>query len=81
MQDRRKEQRWPAYLGGQAIFFHRLSTADVLIRNTSASGAKLVVCNGHLIPNEFSLNVARREREYRVKTCWRRRDEIGIQFC
>ena len=81
MQDRRKAQRWPAYLGGQAIFFHRQSTADVLIRNTSGSGAKLVVGNSDFIPDEFSLKVARKEREYRVQTRWRRGDNIGIQFC
>jgi hypothetical protein len=80
MRERRKEQRWPAYLGGRASFFRGQSTADVLIRNRSDSGAKLIVHDGRFIPDDFNLTLPERQAEYRVCTRWRRYNEIGVEF-
>lgn len=80
MRERRKEQRWPAYLGGRASFFRGQSTADVLIRNRSDSGAKLVVENGRFIPDDFNLTIPDRQTAYRVCARWRRYNEIGVEF-
>lgn len=80
MEEQRKHQRWPAYLGGRACFSRNQSTADVLIRNTSESGAKVVVHNGVFVPNRFTLQVPRRNKEYRAIARWRRGDEIGVEL-
>jgi hypothetical protein len=80
MRERRKVQRWPAYLGGRASFLSEKSTADVLIRNTSASGAKVVVHNCRFVPDIFKLTIPKWRAEYRVRACWRHYDEIGVEF-
>jgi hypothetical protein len=80
MRERRKELRSPAYIGGRASFFREQSTADVLIRNVSASGAKLVVDNGSFIPDNFKLTIRKWQAGYRARACWRRHDEIGVEF-
>jgi hypothetical protein len=79
MLERRKEQRWPAYLGGRIVSERRESTADCLIRNTSASGARLVLHQAALLPAQFSLQIPTRQAELRVRICWRRFDQIGVE--
>ena len=80
MHERRREQRWPAYVGGRASFFREQSTADVLIRNRSESGAKLVIYDSRFIPDFFNLKISDRGTEYRVCARWRRYNEIGVEF-
>jgi hypothetical protein len=80
MLDRRKEQRWPAYLGGRIAFSKRFAAAECLVRNTSAAGAKLIVHNGGFIPDEFDLLIPHRQAAVRVRTCWRSLEEIGVEF-
>ena len=80
MLDRRKQQRWPAYLGGRIAFSKRFAAAECLVRNTSAAGAKLVIHNGGFIPDEFDLMIPHRRAEYRVRARWRSLDAIGVEF-
>ena len=79
MLDRRKEQRWPAYLGGTLCFNKRLSTADCIIRNTSPSGARLALHNTPFVPDEFDLVIPQWHAEYRMRVKWRRPNELGIE--
>ena len=79
MLERRKEQRWPSYLGGVIVFAGRNSTANCLIRNTSPSGARLVLRQAALLPGEFSLQIPNKQTELRVRTCWRHFQEIGVE--
>jgi hypothetical protein len=80
MLDRRKEQRWPAYLGGSISFNRRLSVADCIVKNASALGAKLVFHNTTFVPDEFDLSIASKSIAYRVRTRWRRVDAIGVEI-
>jgi len=82
MSERRKEQRWPSYLGGRAFFSHvrSIEREEVLVRNFSASGAKLVISNGVFVPKAFKLEIPRRQKTYHARTQWRSDDEIGIKF-
>lgn len=80
MSERRKKVRRLAYIGGRASFCRGQSSADVLIRNASDSGAKLVIQNGHFIPDDFKLTVPVWQTEYRVRACWRSYDSIGVEF-
>ena len=79
MLDRRKEQRWPAFLGGTISFNRRLSVADCTVKNTSAFGAKLVFHNTAFVPDEFDLSIASKAIEYRVRTRWRRVDDPAFR--
>ena len=80
MQERRKEGRWRTYLGGRATFMRGQSTADVLVRNMSTSGARLVIHNGRFVPDRFNLTVPQWHREVRATTRWRHEDQMGIEF-
>jgi len=79
MQERRKEQRWPAYLGATAIFNQQLC-ANCLVKNTSAAGAKLVLHNMPLIPDEFDVVVPRKNAQWRAQVRWRRFEQIGVEL-
>jgi hypothetical protein len=80
MRERRRHQRWPAYLGGRASFFHGQASADFVIRNTSENGAKLVVHGGDFVPEEFELSIPQRDTVYRARACWRGPDVIGVEL-
>jgi PilZ domain-containing protein len=78
MRERRKAQRWPAYLGGVIALDHQ-STLDCLIRNTSPCGARLTIDRADLLPEEFTLHIPAKQTEVRVTTRWCRADVIGIE--
>src|SRR5215813_5192293 len=79
MQDRRKEGRSPAYLGGQITTDRRLVSIDCLVRNTSGRGARLVVPSAMLLPEIFELHIPKKNCAYRVRACWRREDDLGVE--
>lgn len=80
MLDRRREQRWPAYLGGKISFSKRFSVADCLVRSTSPRGARIVIHNGCFVPDEFDLEIPCKRVSYRVRARWRRFDVIGVEI-
>jgi hypothetical protein len=80
MQDRRKEQRWPALLGGTVEIGRGFATASCTVRNTSASGARLKLNRDAFLPEEFDLAITARDMSYRVRRKWRRDDEIGVEI-
>jgi hypothetical protein len=80
MQERRKEQRWPAYLGARITFAPRRDTVDCLVRNTSTTGVRLVLDRAVLLPDEFSLQIAKHRIEYTVRTRWRRFNDVGVEL-
>ena len=79
MEERRKEQRWPAYLGATAIF-NKLISANCIVKNTSSAGARLVLHNTPLIPDEFDVVVPRKNAEWRARVKWRRLEQIGVEL-
>jgi PilZ domain len=78
-QERRKQQRSPAFMGGQITTDRKLIAIDCVVRNTSGAGAKLVVPNATLLPEEFELHIAKRETASRVRTRWRSERELGVE--
>lgn len=80
MQERRKEGRSPAYLGGQITTDRKLIAIDCVVRNTSGAGAKLVVPNPTLLPDIFELHIPRKNVAYRVRACWRHLDDVGVEI-
>jgi hypothetical protein len=79
MPERRNKQRWPAYLKGLIVFDGRASTAECLVRNTSEGGARLVLGEVALLPDEFSLRIPHRQTELRVRTRWRQLRQVGVE--
>src|ERR1043166_6791235 len=79
-QERRKEARSPSYLGGQITTDRRLIAIDCVVRNTSGAGARLVVPHATLLPDAFELPLPKKNCAYRVRTCWRGAEEVGIEI-
>ncbi len=79
MQERRKEGRSSSYLGGQITTDRRLISIDCLVRNTSGAGARLEVPHAALLPETFELHIPKKNAAYRVRTCWRTVDAVGVE--
>jgi hypothetical protein len=77
-QERRKQGRSPAYLGGQITTDRRLIAIDCVVRNTSGAGARLVVPHATLLPETFELHIPKKNCAYRVRTAWRGADDVGV---
>ena len=80
MQDRRKEGRSPSYLGGTITTDRRLTSIDCVVRNTSGRGARLVVPSATLLPEIFELHIPKKNCAYRVRGCWRRASDVGVEI-
>lgn len=80
MLDRRKQQRFPSYLGGLIAFSKHCTSAECVIRNRSDGGARLLIYNAGLLPDEFDLIVPKSQAAYRVRARWRHEDEIGVEI-
>ena len=80
MQDRRKTLRRRTFLGGSAVFNHRQSAIDCVLRNMGERGARLVFEHTAFVPDEFDLDVERMQRSFRASVAWRGRNEIGVTF-
>jgi hypothetical protein len=79
MQDRRREQRWPAYLGGTITYSKRVAVLDCLVRNISPRGARLTIASG-IVPDAFELHIPQQQAEYHARMRWRSADAIGVEF-
>ena len=80
MAERRKIARSRTFLGGVIAFNQRKSSMDCQIRNFSSGGAKVTFANTAVVPDQFDLTIAHKERSYRARMAWRRPDEAGIEF-
>jgi len=80
MLERRKTQRFPAFLGGVIMFAQDRASAECIIRNRSDGGARLIVHNSSFVPDEFELMIPQRQATLRARTRWRGYDELGIEF-
>ena len=80
MEERRKEGRSPAYLGGQITTDRRLISIECVVRNTSGAGARLAVPHATLLPDVFELHIPKKNCAYRVRTAWRGADDVGVEI-
>jgi hypothetical protein len=78
--EKRSAPRLRSFLKGKAIFNNRQSTLDCLVRDISATGARLEVSNAVLLPEVFDLHVPQKDTTYRVRISWRAEGEIGVEF-
>jgi hypothetical protein len=80
MAERRNDSRSRSFLGARIIFNGRNSTIDCLIRNISPTGARLLLDDNVVIPNEFELQIPKQDRSFQARLAWRRGGEFGVQF-
>ena len=80
MVEKRKTVRARTLLGGVIAFNNRASTMDCQVRNLSSVGAKVTFTNTAVVPDQFDLMIARKERSFRARMVWRASNEAGIAF-
>ena len=80
MEDRRKNFRGRTYLRGQIAFNNSCSTADCLVRNLSAEGAKIVFSAPMTVPNEFELTIPQKGDSRGARVVWRDEGAAGVVF-
>ncbi len=80
MKDRRQDQRWPSYLGATINFNRGTAVASCIVKNTSSSGARLLLHNSIFVPDEFDLVVPHKRAECRLRMRWRRHEFVGVEI-
>jgi PilZ domain-containing protein len=80
MAEKRKSVRSRTYLGGVIAFNKRGSTMSCHVRNISSAGAKVALTNAAVIPDQFDLSIAQKQRSYRARMVWRGVNEAGVAF-
>lgn len=77
---RRQEYRQRTYIGARIVYDGRRRSLRCLVRNRTVGGAKLQVPEGILIPHEFELVMADKERASDARLVWVCEGEMGIRF-
>ena len=80
MIERRKSTRSRTFFAGTIAFNKRKSTMDCHVRNVSAGGAKVAFTNTAVIPDQFDLTIARKDRSFSARMVWRGVNEAGVVF-
>jgi hypothetical protein len=79
-QTTRSAERIRSFLRAQIIFNNRMSTIDCIIKNISATGARIALDDALAVPTEFELSVPQKGRSHRARLVWRDKDSIGVEF-
>ena len=80
MSEHRRETRQRVFLKGRVVFNNGSSSFDCLVRDMSATGARLVMSDATTLPDAFDLYIPQKDRTYRATLRWRREDGIGVTF-
>ncbi|WP_093570205.1 PilZ domain-containing protein [Methylobacterium sp. 174MFSha1.1] len=80
MSELRRETRLRTFLKGRIVFNNGNSTMDCLIRDLSASGARLMLSQTATLPDGFDLIIPAKDRTHRATLRWRKADSIGVTF-
>jgi hypothetical protein len=78
--ERRTASRQRSFLRGRMFFNNRTSSIDCLIRDVSATGAKLVFSETAAIPDVVDLYLPQKDQWLRAHVQWRSGGEIGVAF-
>ena len=80
MSEHRRETRQRVFLKGRIMFNNGASSFDCLVRDMSATGARLVMSDATTLPDAFDLYIPQKDRTFRATLRWRREDGIGVIF-
>lgn len=78
--EQRKQPRLRVLLKGRIYFNNGSSSIDCLVRDMSATGARLMLSETATLPEKFDLYILQKERTYRASLRWRREDGVGVTF-
>ena len=76
--ERRQSPRQKAFLKGRIN--NGLGDVDCLIRDLSATGAKLMFSGGITMPPVIDLHIPMKKQSMRAQVQWRNGDEMGVSF-
>jgi hypothetical protein len=79
MSDKRSASRWPSCLKGKLLADDG-RVIDCLVRDFSASGAKIELPASTKLPNTIDLFFPLRQETFRAHVRWRGDKEIGLTF-
>ncbi|AWN37091.1 PilZ domain-containing protein [Methylobacterium radiodurans] len=78
--EHRNEVRQRVFLKGRISFNNGASSMDCMVRDFSASGARLALSETATLPATFDLYIPQKDRTFRATLRWRRADGIGVTF-
>ncbi len=78
--EKRASDRIRSFLRAQIIFNNRMTTIDCIIKNISATGARVALNDTLAVPTEFEIYIPQRGCSHHARLVWRDRDSIGIDF-
>jgi len=80
MGERRRSTRQKSFLRGCIYFNKRRGAVDCLIRDISASGARVIFSDAVSVPDVVELYIPQKEQTLRAQVQWRHGEEIGLAF-
>lgn len=80
MIEHRAAPRLRSLLKGQVIFNNKQSSVDCVVRDISATGARLAISHHHVLPDRFELYVPLKEKIFPVQVRWRADEDLGVMF-
>lgn len=80
MTEHRRATRQKSFLQGRIYFNNRRASIDCIIRDISATGAKLTFSSAVETPATVELYIPNRDETRPARVAWRRGDEAGLEF-
>ena len=78
MTNRRRAERLPSFLGGTIVYNRNRWSVPCIVKNLSATGAKITAKNLPILPDRFELHVPHKKAVYAVRMTWREGDVLGV---
>jgi hypothetical protein len=78
--DKRRTRRQRVLKDGRIITFDNQSIVNCVVRDLSATGARLKCGDQIAVPSEFRLQVGNERAMRPARAVWRRGNDIGIRF-
>jgi CheY-like chemotaxis protein len=78
--DLRMSPRMRSMMGARIVFDRQFAAMDCVVRDISATGARLVLAADDVIPDEFELQIPQRGRCTRARLVWRKATTCGVKF-
>jgi hypothetical protein len=78
--EKRANDRIRSFLRAQIIFNNRMTTIECIIKNISATGARVALNESLAVPTEFDIYIPQRARNHRARLVWRDKESIGVDF-
>jgi c-di-GMP-binding flagellar brake protein YcgR len=76
----RRAPRVKSLLRGVVYYNNRRSSFDCLVRDISASGARLAFADPVTLPDVFELHIPNKDQTFRARIVWRQSQEAGVTF-